>query len=50
MPEFLEQVRKKLLDAYDHQNYTYGRLVRKLPIRVIPDARLWDGLAPGGLE
>ena len=32
MPQFLEQMRKKLLDAYDHQNYTYGRLVRKLSI------------------
>jgi amino acid adenylation domain-containing protein len=32
MSGFLEQMRKKLLDAYDHQNYTYGRLVRKLSI------------------
>ncbi|HKF25130.1 MAG TPA: aminotransferase class III-fold pyridoxal phosphate-dependent enzyme, partial [Candidatus Acidoferrum sp.] len=32
MSQLLEQVRKKLLDAYDHQNYTYGRLVRKLSI------------------
>jgi amino acid adenylation domain-containing protein len=27
---FLAQVRQTLLAAYDHQNYTYGRLVRKL--------------------
>src|SRR5260221_6624342 len=32
MAQFLEQMRKTLLDAYDHQNYTYGRLVRKLSI------------------
>jgi len=32
MAQFLEQIRKTLLDAYDHQNYTYGRLVRKLSI------------------
>ena len=30
--QFLEQMRRTLLDAYDHQNYTYGRLVRKLSI------------------
>jgi amino acid adenylation domain-containing protein len=28
----LQQTRKALLDAYDHQNYTYGRLVRILSI------------------
>jgi len=32
MAQFLTQIRQKLLDAYDHQNYTYGRLVRKLSI------------------
>jgi len=32
MSEFLQQMRQRLLDAYDHQNYTYGRLVRKLAI------------------
>jgi amino acid adenylation domain-containing protein len=32
MSEFLQQMRQTLLDAYDHQNYTYGRLVRKLAI------------------
>jgi amino acid adenylation domain-containing protein len=30
--QFLEQVRKTVFDAYDHQNYTFGRLVRKLSI------------------
>ena len=30
--EYLAQVRQSLLAAYDHQNYTYGRLVRKLTI------------------
>lgn len=29
---FLAQVRQTLLAAYDHQNYTYGRLVRKLAL------------------
>ena len=32
MSQFLDQMRKTLFDAYDHQNYTYGRLVRKLSI------------------
>ncbi len=32
MSEFVQQMRQTLLDAYDHQNYTYGRLVRKLAI------------------
>ena len=32
MSEYLGQVKRTLLDAYDHQNYTYGRLVRKLAI------------------
>ena len=36
MADFLAQTRKTLLDAYDHQNYTYGRLVRKLSIRRDP--------------
>jgi amino acid adenylation domain-containing protein len=30
--KFMEQVRKTVFDAYDHQNYTFGRLVRKLAI------------------
>jgi len=33
MAQFLTQIRQKLLDAYDHQNYTYGRLVRKLALQ-----------------
>jgi amino acid adenylation domain-containing protein len=30
--QFFDQVRKTVFDAYDHQNYTFGRLVRKLAI------------------
>lgn len=30
--DYLAQVRQSLLAAYDHQNYTYGRLVRKLTL------------------
>ena len=30
--QFLQQMRSNIFDAYDHQNYTFGRLVRKLPI------------------
>jgi amino acid adenylation domain-containing protein len=30
--QLFEQVRKTVFDAYDHQNYTFGRLVRKLAI------------------
>lgn len=30
--QLLDQVRKTVFDAYDHQNYTFGRLVRKLSI------------------
>src|SRR5581483_6250506 len=30
--DFLTQSRRKLLEAYDHQTYTYGTLVRKLAI------------------
>jgi amino acid adenylation domain-containing protein len=29
---FLNQMRQTVLDGYDHQNYTYGRLVRKLAL------------------
>src|SRR5205085_10770456 len=32
----LTQVRGTLLDAYDHQNYTYGSLVQKLGLRRDP--------------
>ena len=30
--DFAKQVKKSVLDAYEHQNYTYGTLVRKLGI------------------
>jgi len=30
--QFLQQMRANVFDAYDHQNYTFGRLVRKLAI------------------
>jgi hypothetical protein len=30
--QFLKQTRKTLLDAQDHQNYTYGTLLHKLKI------------------
>ena len=33
---YLAQVRQSLLAAYDHQNYTYGRLVRKLTLNRDP--------------
>src|SRR5208337_1375599 len=36
MAEFMTRIRRTLLDAYDHQNYTYGQLVRKLPIQRDP--------------
>jgi len=28
--EYLRSVRKKVMDAYEHQNYTFGSLIRKL--------------------
>jgi amino acid adenylation domain-containing protein len=34
--DLLKEVKKTLLDAYDHQSYTYGTLVRKLAIRRDP--------------
>ena len=37
--EFLVQIKRTLLDAYEHQNYTYGRLIRQLKIQRDP-ARL----------
>jgi amino acid adenylation domain-containing protein len=39
MGEFLVQIKRTLLDAYEHQNYTYGRLIRQLKIQRDP-ARL----------
>ncbi|MBV8674397.1 MAG: amino acid adenylation domain-containing protein, partial [Acidobacteriaceae bacterium] len=32
LADYFKQARKKLLDAQDHQNYTYGTLLRKLKI------------------
>ena len=34
--QLLSDVKKAVLDAYDHQSYTYGTLVRKLAIRRDP--------------
>lgn len=34
--EFLRRVRQSVLEGYEHQNYTYGRLVRKLALRRDP--------------
>ncbi|HXW57678.1 MAG TPA: amino acid adenylation domain-containing protein [Candidatus Cybelea sp.] len=34
--ELLEQVKRTLLDAYDHRSYTYGTLVRRLAMRRDP--------------
>ncbi len=33
LSQFFKQARKKLLDAQDHQDYTYGTLLRKLKIQ-----------------
>jgi amino acid adenylation domain-containing protein len=34
--ELLQQVKRTVLDAYDHQSYTYGTLVRNLKLRRDP--------------
>ena len=34
--ELLQQIKQTLLDAYEHQSYTYGTLVRKLKLRRDP--------------
>jgi amino acid adenylation domain-containing protein len=34
--ELLQQVKRTLLDAYDHQTYTYGTLIRNLQLRRDP--------------
>ena len=34
--ELLQQVKRTVLDAYDHQSYTYGTLVRSLKLRRDP--------------
>lgn len=36
LAQFLKQTRKKLLDAQDHQDYTYGTLLRKLKLQRDP--------------
>ena len=41
LADSFKQARKKLLDAQDHQNYTYGTLLRKLKIQRDPRACLW---------
>ena len=57
---YLGQMRQTLLQAYDHQNYTYGRLVRKLSLQRDPSRlpltevqfnleRVGDGLSFDGL-
>ena len=57
----LTQVRSALLDAYDHQNYTYGSLIKKLGLRRDPSRlplvevqfnleRVGTGLSFPGLE
>jgi amino acid adenylation domain-containing protein len=59
--DYLAQVRQSLLAAYDHQNYTYGRLVRKLTLPRDPSRlpltevqfnleRVGDGLGFDGFE
>ncbi len=59
--QYLAQVRRTLLDAYEHQNYTYGRLIRKLPIKRDPSRlpltevqfnleRMGSGIEFSGLE
>ena len=59
--EFLSQMKKTVLDGYDHQNYTYGRLVRKLSLQRDPSRlplmeiqfnleRVGDDLAFDGLK
>jgi len=30
--DYLQSIRKQILDAYDHQDYTYGRLLQKLSL------------------
>jgi amino acid adenylation domain-containing protein len=58
---FLNQMKKTVLDGYDHQNYTYGRLVRKLALQRDPSRlplmeiqfnleRVGDDLAFDGLK
>jgi hypothetical protein len=30
--DYLQSIRRQILDAYDHQDYTYGRLIQKLSL------------------
>ncbi|MGH9734687.1 MAG: amino acid adenylation domain-containing protein, partial [Candidatus Acidiferrales bacterium] len=59
--EFLAQMKQCVLEGYEHQNYTYGRLVRKLALRRDPSRlpltdvqfnleRVGEGLRFEGLE
>ncbi|HEX5423596.1 MAG TPA: amino acid adenylation domain-containing protein, partial [Candidatus Acidoferrales bacterium] len=59
--EYLAQVKQCVLEGYEHQNYTYGRLVRKLALRRDPSRlpltdvqfnleRVGEGLRFEGLE
>ncbi len=59
--EFLAQMKQTVLAGFDHQNYTYGRLVRKLALRRDPSRlplteilfnleRIGDGLCFDGIE
>ena len=59
--EYLSQMKQTVLDGYDHQNYTYGRLVRKLALRRDPSRlpltevqfnleRVGDGIRFDGFE
>ncbi len=59
--EFLAQMKQTVLNGYEHQNYTYGRLVRKLSIPRDPSRlpltevqfnleRVGDGLEFDGLQ
>jgi amino acid adenylation domain-containing protein len=61
VPEFLAQLRQTVLAAYENQNYTYGRLVRKLSLQRDPSRlplvevqfnleRVGDGIQFDGLE
>lgn len=60
--EYLKRTKNSVLDAYDHQNYTYGLLVQRLALPRDPsrspllsamfnmDRSGFKGLNPGGLQ
>jgi amino acid adenylation domain-containing protein len=61
LPEFLRQTKTTMLDAYEHQQFTYGTLLRKLSLAKDPSRlplievqfnleRVGDGLDFPGLE